>query len=398
MDAEEKRAIYQVLGGNHRAIEWMAQLLTNAPEKSTELVAALEGMAAPANTLANAIDVVLEAMRQNLLLTELRRQLTPAQDRLLRAACLYRVPINADGLLAIAADVDQIVAHRERLVAYALLETPYDFEHELTYFVAPPVVRELIGSDGWDVAEERELHRAMGAYHRFQGAYLSRRVSDYTEAIYHLRCAREHIAADALAEPVCNFYYNRSNFAGSVALTGEIAARAEPPAPWWALNRHGMCQLTLGLVNSALEHFERALTVAHTQQELGTTLNNISQIYDARGDYDTVLTYLQQSLKIRQDIGDKAGMIPTLHNMAHIALEANNVGQAISLWSQALSLAMETQDAMGIFNVAGTLGQLLAQTGAHEQARQLLQMAVDVGQRAGFLDVGELEVLLRQLP
>ena len=678
MNAEEKQAIYQVLGGNHRAIEWMAQLLTDAPEKSAELVAALEAMAAPANTPENAMDVVLEAMRQNLLLTELRRQLTPGQDHLLRAACLYRVPVNADGLLAIAADAGQTAAHRERLVAYALLETPYDLDLDLTYFVAPPVARELIGADGFDAAEQRELHRAMGTYHRFQGAYLSRRVSDYTEAIYHFRCAGEHITADELAEPVCSFYYGRSNFAASVALTEEIVSRVEPPASWWVLNRHGMCQFTLGFANSALDHFERARTAASTQDDLGTTLNNIGRIYDARGDYDTALTYLQQSLQIRQEIGDKAGegttlnnisgiyrargdydtaltylqqslqiqqeigdkagegttlnnisgiyrargdydtaltylqqslqiqqeigdkagegttlnnisqiydargdydtaltylqqslqiqqeigdkagegatlnnisqiydargdydtaltylqqslqiqqeigdkagegttlnnisqiydargdydtaltylqqslqirqeigdkagegatlnnisliyrargdcdtaltylqqslqirqeigdkagegatlnnisliyrargdcdtaltylqqslriqqeigdksaMVATLHNMAHLALQANDAKQAISLWSQALSLAMETQDAMGIFNVAGTLGAVLAQAGAHEQARQLLHLAVDVGRRAGFPDVGDYEAILRQFP
>jgi hypothetical protein len=38
----------------------------------------------------------------------------------------------------------------------------------------------------------------------------------------------------------------------------------------------------------------------------GTTLNNISQIYQARGD-STALKYLEQSLRIRQKIGDKAG-------------------------------------------------------------------------------------------
>jgi hypothetical protein len=39
----------------------------------------------------------------------------------------------------------------------------------------------------------------------------------------------------------------------------------------------------------------------------GTTLNNISQIYDAQGDYTTALTHLTNSLAIRQEIGDKAG-------------------------------------------------------------------------------------------
>ena len=39
----------------------------------------------------------------------------------------------------------------------------------------------------------------------------------------------------------------------------------------------------------------------------GTTLNNISQIFKARGDYETALRYLEQSLAISQEIGDKSG-------------------------------------------------------------------------------------------
>ncbi|MCP4738560.1 MAG: tetratricopeptide repeat protein, partial [Bosea sp.] len=34
----------------------------------------------------------------------------------------------------------------------------------------------------------------------------------------------------------------------------------------------------------------------------GTTLNNISQIYDARGDYTTALEYLEQSLAISREM------------------------------------------------------------------------------------------------
>jgi tetratricopeptide (TPR) repeat protein len=48
----------------------------------------------------------------------------------------------------------------------------------------------------------------------------------------------------------------------------------------------------------------------------GTTLNNISQIYYAQGDYTTALTYLTNSLAIHQEIGDKAEESTTLNNIA----------------------------------------------------------------------------------
>ena len=51
---------------------------------------------------------------------------------------------------------------------------------------------------------------------------------------------------------------------------------------------------------------------------MGTTLNNISQIFRARGDYDQALEFLEQSLAIRKEIGDKSGMGTTLNNISQI--------------------------------------------------------------------------------
>ena len=51
---------------------------------------------------------------------------------------------------------------------------------------------------------------------------------------------------------------------------------------------------------------------------MGTTLNNISQIFRARGDYDQALEFLEQSLAIQKEIGDKSGMGTTLNNISQI--------------------------------------------------------------------------------
>ena len=70
-----------------------------------------------------------------------------------------------------------------------------------------------------------------------------------------------------------------------------------------------------------MKYLEDSLKIA---KEIGNkageaaTLNNISQIYDARGDYDTALKYLEDSLKIAKEIGDKAGEAATLNNIGSI--------------------------------------------------------------------------------
>ena len=59
---------------------------------------ALKAVEAPPDTPQRALEVGREAMRQNLLLGELRLALEPHQDLLLRALSLYRTPFTLDGV------------------------------------------------------------------------------------------------------------------------------------------------------------------------------------------------------------------------------------------------------------------------------------------------------------
>ncbi len=217
---DTKREVYRVVGGNYRALEWTAQLLTDDPQQSAELLTALE--------------TVREAMRENLLFDRLRAQLSAEQDYLLRAVSLYRVPVTIDGLYAVTRASAQLEVDRQRLAAYALLEHAHEIGLDLNYVVVPPVVKMLLGDSSFAVTELQTLHRAIGSYHRFQGQYVSQRWGDDIEAIHHFRQAQEHIVADELAERVCRFYYGIGNFAVARTLTEEIVQREVPPPPCWA--------------------------------------------------------------------------------------------------------------------------------------------------------------------
>jgi len=90
----------------------------------------------------------------------------------------------------------------------------------------------------------------------------------------------------------------------------------------------------------------------------GITLNNISQIYDAQGDYTTALEYLTKSLAIREEIGDKAGMCVTLFNMGHIALQDEEREKAKSYWKQTYTIAKAINNAQALEALAGLAEQL----------------------------------------
>ena len=78
-------------------------------------------------------------------------------------------------------------------------------------------------------------------------------------------------------------------------------------------------------------------------------------------------------------------------------LGAKDPQRAVDLWSEALSLAMETGNAAGIFHVATALGSTLAQAGEKQESRKLLELAVEVGLKLGFPQVAQVQAMLSSL-
>ncbi|MBK7936100.1 MAG: tetratricopeptide repeat protein [Lewinellaceae bacterium] len=70
----------------------------------------------------------------------------------------------------------------------------------------------------------------------------------------------------------------------------------------------------------------------------GATLNNISQIHDANGDYNKSFQYLEQSLKVRQAIRDIPGVATTLNNMGAMLFEQNRPEEAVPLLMKAYQI------------------------------------------------------------
>ncbi|WP_417908752.1 tetratricopeptide repeat protein [Candidatus Electronema sp. PJ] len=97
----------------------------------------------------------------------------------------------------------------------------------------------------------------------------------------------------------------------------------------------------------ALSLWEQSLVI---RQEIGdkagdgATLNNISQIYYAWGDYRTALKYLEQSLTIQQELGDRAGEGITLNNIGQIQHAKGDYPTALKYLEQSLRITQEIGD------------------------------------------------------
>ena len=380
MGPEEKRWIYKVLGGNHRAIEWMAQLLGDAKEKAEDLLAALESVEAPTDTPEGAVATVIEGMRQNLLFRELREQLTADQDRLLRAASLYRVPVTADGLAVIDPDASDGEGNRERLLAYTLLEEVRDRGMDLTYYMVLPVVRELLGDVGFEEEELIALHREMGVYHRFQGQYVSRRLNDYMEAIYHLRHALMHEEADLLVEIVSSYHYVNAHYTDAEKLLLGVINRESQPPPWWAMNRLGLCKEKAGRSQDAFNIYKRALKYCETKKDECATINNMAASACSLGDYDTAVPLLKQCLKNQDKMGDIQGRAATLNNISMIYIAQEDFNSAEVYLNQALKIDRENGDKYGESVTLNNISLIYQRKGDTETAEAYLKKSIEAKQ------------------
>jgi tetratricopeptide (TPR) repeat protein len=155
-----------------------------------------------------------------------------------------------------------------------------------------------------------------------------------------------------------------------------------------------------GDYGKALEYLEKSLSIRREIGDRageGTTLNNISQIFKARGDYGKALEYLEKSLSIRREIGDRSGMIPTLHNIAHIHLQNRQIQEAIEKFGSALQIAIGTNRPYDIFDESRDLGNLLCRIGQKKQGLPLLQQALALGKQLGHPQTAQVEEMLKEL-
>ncbi|MDZ7404699.1 MAG: tetratricopeptide repeat protein [candidate division KSB1 bacterium] len=390
----DKAKMYKTLVGNFRSIEWLSGLLTAREETWKMLQQKFAGLKPPAKVKEGAeLQVVLEAMRRDLIFDELLHQLTPAEKLLLQRLTLEPRPLIIDGLYALWHEPDDLENAVTHLSNYVLLETAYSPDLDLpTYRVAPLVV-ELLNRAPLSEDLQRDTHARLGRYWRFAGSEFTRLISDDWAAFEHFTAAGLQEEADEMRVSLSREYFGRQQFGRVKELLLPFVERRRETTPWWALNLLGQSLYHLGQIEAALQYYllaEKLVKRAETKEEkenLGATLNNISQIYSARGDYATTLDYLQQSLKILREIGDRAGEGATLNNLATTAYAGGDYATALEYLQQSLKILREIGDRRGEGATLNNISQIYQTRGDYATALDYLQQSLkisrEIGDRAG---------------
>ena len=152
---------------------------------------------------------------------------------------------------------------------------------------------------------------------------------------------------------------------------------------YWDISRS---QQMDGLLDDALITLEQALELCRQDNNKsgeGTTLNNISAIYNARGDYETALTILKQSLAIQQEIGDKSGEGTALNNISQIYDSRGDYETALKYLKQSLAIIQEIGDKSGEGRALNNISQIYVSRGDYETALTYLKQSLAIEQEIG---------------
>ena len=295
---ERMRQVYQTLHGNGRGL--------------TFFVAAIQGktIEEEAQFLQELADAETK-VQMDMALDQIVTHLSADARALLHRLPAYQTPVPLEGIVKLGQDLAQApAALLERLLAVSLVEKTVAHQWDVVEYQLPPLVTDWL-QDEQVPAPPLTLLKTAAAFQQYLYNNERRTLTQAIATHQAMRAAEEKDAADRFA---LDFIVGRLNRAGlyrtlltewlpDICESENLKIKAE------ALGQTGKQHHHLGNYSQALPLFEHSLKIS---QEIGdkygegTTLNNISQIYDARGDYDTALD-LPQTIpgKFSQEIGDK---------------------------------------------------------------------------------------------
>ena len=194
-------------------------------------------------------------------------------------------------------------------------------------------------------------------------------------------------------EAVARAAAERLNLIGAQEAALERGMRAEAVAFAYWLNELFERSGHWDLRRRALENGLKAATPG-TRDEAAFR-HNLGVLAQDTGDYGQARQFYQESLRIAEELGDRAGVAKTLHQLGMLAQDTGDYGQARQFYERAAETFRDLGARREQAAVLHQLGMLAQATGDYGQARRLyeesLRIEEELGDRAGVaISLGQL--------
>jgi tetratricopeptide (TPR) repeat protein len=194
--------------------------------------------------------------------------------------------------------------------------------------------------------------------------------------------ANEQEIAVSVGARIASNWVNNSRFVEALELCKQVLAVFQD---YRILGRVARAEEVLGFVQEAVTHYQQVLDLCPEEelQEKATTLNNMALIFAQQGDISKAIALYEQSLEIKEQIGDVQGKAATLNNMAQVFAQQGDIPKAIALWEQSLEITEQIGDVKGKATTLNYMALIFAQQGDIPKAIALWEQNLEIFEQIG---------------
>ncbi|GCE02967.1 DUF6788 family protein [Dictyobacter aurantiacus] len=161
----------------------------------------------------------------------------------------------------------------------------------------------------------------------------------------------------------------------------ERALTGDPLEIGYAHERLGIVAVSLGEVNSALEHLDVALTI-YEQSELVSEMvrvcGNLGAVNIVKGAHDEARRYMQRALELAERSGDIPNMTFITHNLGDVAQRSGSLREAEGWFKRSLELGELINDRERLSWSYIALTAIQADMGNLEEATNSIRRAISI--------------------
>jgi len=239
----------------------------------------------------------------------------------------------------------------------------------------------------------KAAHLRAGRYWHWRARVLSHDLEEYMEARYHLHSGGDTDTALAITGAVCKHLDTSGAWQREESLCLETLSWLEqlPKEKAEYLHQLGIIAQNRGSYDEALDWYKKSLKI---KEELGN-FAGVANSYGELGNlsfqsdkYDEALDWYKKSLEIKEELGNRAGMARSYHQLGTVAQERGSYDEALDWYKKSLAIKEELGNRSGMANSYGQLGNLSYLRGIYDEAldwyKKSLAIFEELGDRSGM--------------
>ena len=346
--------------GNPRLLEWLDKVLRNSMELGQGNAAAV-------------LDRLAEEpaeLREQVLAEVLVQQMDAPMREMLSRALWYELPVPKEAVLALGEEGSGVLIGRA--VALGLLEQSVDGALRV-----PRVLPlEMVEDEALAAQAAQVLYRLWWE-----------EAESFTEAqgleIHRLAMTgKDDNIAGILAGKLGGTWKNKSRFREAAQLCRTTLTISQN---FLVFHQLACSEESLGEIEQAATNYQKALDLCPTKEEKerAAMIHNLANLKADQGDVKDAITLYQESLAIKEQIGNVQGKAATLHELARLKANQGDVEDAIKLYQESLDITEQIGDVKTKADTLHNLAGLKANQGDVEGVIALYQESLAIEEQIG---------------